>query len=48
MKEKWQRQFSKKRSQNLTKDTTHIFWKPNESLELDINEGVHRDQTVIS
>jgi len=48
MKEKWQRQCSKKRSQNLTKDTTHIFGKPNESLEQDKKEGVHIDKTVIS
>ena len=43
MKEKWQRQCSKKRSQNLMKDTTHIFGKPNESLEQDKKESVHID-----
>ena len=38
MKEKWQRQWSKKRSRNWMKDTTYIFRKPNESLEQDTKE----------
>lgn len=49
MKEKWQRQCSKKRSQNLMKDTTHIFRKPSESLEQDKKEvyaQTHPDKTV--
>ena len=49
MKEKWQRHWSKKRSQNWMKDTTYIFRQPNESLEQDTKEvytQTHPGKTV--